>query len=681
MKALYVLAMAGLLVACSSGSDSDADSGTPVYGDGAEVSQLIINGKILDIDGLGFKTETVSGITLDGKFSYNAGESVQFMLGNTQLGELKEVDQANLATLLHGEYVIPTGEEFRAALNSGSNELATLPKVALSPLHVLSNKIKLLLLLDKDKNSDNGLDLVDWHAKLKDVTINLNTSLYDNSEFLAVFQNVEAPNLHLPTAIDLAEPLRYYHKGLLGQEMSAYVVRKMVVTNEQNNFTTTNDYEFDELGRVKNKVRDFRRTDNLEQAMSEDSWSNTFDKFGEISEEFQIQKRDLDQDTPVLNYDKRVRENSGYYHTRQHSVVLFTKQVEHRGPTADAMVFHGDEHHYYENVPFLADKHDYSSVQRDKKYYRYNYEYQYDAKGRFLDLKGRYRYFEEDDSLITDKKTNHESISYQQKGNAEVVKISQVDKHVDGVLDGIIDETTTTTLIKNSEGNAVTCTSVDKDKDGVIDYADQERFSYQNVSGQTILVSSHEYLDKNKDGIYGGDGQEEEDSGQHVLIHNDEGQLTTETTVSSTGSKTVLEYQYVQANEDSTNAGKLKAVVQKRVFQEDGSPKYTDNYGYVYNQEGKLTTINLSTPGVPANERKIDLVYQGHELAEYTVHNIATEKKIDVVLQTEMVTDGIGYLIHRQTDKLLNTDVVDGIDYRVRVDRPTSLKVSNSCNF
>jgi hypothetical protein len=229
-KILLTTSISILLSACGGGGESSKPTPSPVstIGGGSEAGQLQVGGNILDIDGLGFKTATIDSVTVDGQFSFNAGEDVTFILGASELFTLTGNNSISLADAileandLTADTLPVTASEVITALEQRPGTAPT----ELNPLHKISNTLKLLLVLDADRDSSNGIDLSDWNTKLSGTEVNLNTRLDDNLEFLKIFKN----DLITPLAMDVAEPLLYLYTQL-DKKVPAQQIASIVTLN------------------------------------------------------------------------------------------------------------------------------------------------------------------------------------------------------------------------------------------------------------------------------------------------------------------------------------------------------------------------------------------------------------------------------------------------------------------
>lgn len=643
-------------------------------------AQLTLGGKAVSIDGLGYKSASVSGVTRGGKFNYKQGESVEFMLGDTVLGNLTDPTNAKLENVLQGSYQLPTDEiSFKQALNNTIDmpELAPLGK--LDGIHLLSNKVKLLLLLDADREPSNGLDLADWHAKLAGSQLDLNTSLYDSSNFLALFQNASKPAQFAPSLIDLAAPLSYYTEAVAGQ-ISVSKLDELTVVNPTSAITTVHTFTFDAFGRITKSVADKRRNSDLDQPFSEDTYEYQYDNFGQTKETLTIQKRSLDQDTPDAPYvSKETRTHTGYYNNRQNGP-LYSKYVNRTGDSLDNLTFSSDETSISaDTIPFQIVGYSNSNVERSGKHYRYDYVYKYDALGRVTDSSGANKYYEADDTLIHDHAVDHETYSYQKISSQQQIKEEVVDDAEDGVIDGSPDYKRITTRNTDSNNRLSVCTSLTKNPDESIRSGSEHRYSYADEISK-LPTSLTGFSDSNKDGVI----TENEKSSSKSKEYNQQGQLIKSSTLDSNNNRHEYLLAYVQTSDDSVNLGRLKSITRSRNYDQNGTPKYIDTYAYSYNQQKQLTTITESTTesgvDLPANKRTTVLEYDNTELVSYNT-TYSNDKVSEATLVTSSMANGVGYLIHRQTAKIFEDKVYGEADYRQRAKLPATIVISNRCRF
>ncbi|WP_153039255.1 hypothetical protein [Microbulbifer sp. Q7] len=150
----------------SGGTGSGSSSSGATAGSGAEMSGIFLAGRVA---GLGYRTPSFSGITDSaGTFRYRDGEEVEFFLGGVHLGaargaaELSPFDLAGTA---------PITEEaaLRAALENHQRADA---------LDLVSNMMRLLLILDRDQDPANGIDLQGWDTELADYAVDFAYDLY-----------------------------------------------------------------------------------------------------------------------------------------------------------------------------------------------------------------------------------------------------------------------------------------------------------------------------------------------------------------------------------------------------------------------------------------------------------------------------------------------------------------------
>ncbi|MBY6212991.1 hypothetical protein KUV95_15675 [Microbulbifer agarilyticus] len=122
-----------------------------------------------DIKGLFYETPSFSGLTDDkGQFRYRQGERIRFSLGGVDLGAAlarPRMSPFNLA----GTLPFTEEWEFRAALEDHQR---------VDALDLASNMILFLLILDRDQDPSNGIDLTDWNTDLRGYSVNFDFDLY-----------------------------------------------------------------------------------------------------------------------------------------------------------------------------------------------------------------------------------------------------------------------------------------------------------------------------------------------------------------------------------------------------------------------------------------------------------------------------------------------------------------------
>lgn len=250
-KILFGALLISTLTACGGGGGGDAISGggNPSGGDGGEdgggdtppPAVTYNTGVFLDspVKGLRYATPTLSGITdVDGRFNYNDGEVVTFSLGGTTIGSTPGSATVTPFSL----YSVEPPEKERiitSALFNGKS-VQTLDK-ALNIASLLQN-------LDADQNPDNGIDLGNADAVLKDLTL-------DFGEYKAIDFNQKSNMRSIREALGLSsepvdlENIATHLYSSLGIEIQASAAAGTTGSSGlQSKFST--NFEYDEVGNV-----------------------------------------------------------------------------------------------------------------------------------------------------------------------------------------------------------------------------------------------------------------------------------------------------------------------------------------------------------------------------------------------------------------------------------------------
>jgi hypothetical protein len=151
-----------------------------------DTTSSLLTGYFTDsaVEGLNYKTKTQSGVTdVNGAFSYQAGESVVFSIGDFVLGE-----RATAAPEMTPLDLIPD-----ATLPTTLNELSPLIDFDNSntsesiAFRALSNMLTFLQALDSDKDASNGITIADGMASiLQSESIDFTVGLYKFREIRAL---------------------------------------------------------------------------------------------------------------------------------------------------------------------------------------------------------------------------------------------------------------------------------------------------------------------------------------------------------------------------------------------------------------------------------------------------------------------------------------------------------------
>ena len=161
-----------ILVGCGGSSSDPAPPAPPV--------EPILTGHFTDsaVEGLTYTTETESGITdSTGAFTYKAGETISFSIGNFALGEAATATaEMTPLDLIPGAVLVTTASELNSIDNqfNGSN-----PNAAAIAFATLHNMVTFLQAIDSDKDANNGITIADgMGAILEGVSLDFTAGLY-----------------------------------------------------------------------------------------------------------------------------------------------------------------------------------------------------------------------------------------------------------------------------------------------------------------------------------------------------------------------------------------------------------------------------------------------------------------------------------------------------------------------
>jgi len=230
-KKVILASSISLLAACGGGSGGG--------------SNLKI-GQIEGLSGAAYRTESQSGfLNSNGEYRYKDGETVTILVGNVELGS-RNAGQATLVELLDLNKLPTTPAEIRGLLRLPeysrdrlkSSYLNKLSPITSNKLHIISNKMRLLIALDNDDNAANGFDISAHQAAVNGLTLDFTPTLYEfaESDSALLFQHTSGISL----AMDNARPLR---EAYALAQLSVEVPQRIRVENGA-------EYTYDQLSRV-----------------------------------------------------------------------------------------------------------------------------------------------------------------------------------------------------------------------------------------------------------------------------------------------------------------------------------------------------------------------------------------------------------------------------------------------
>lgn len=324
MKHLIISTMAiAALTACGGGSSSSGNSNA---------------GQISGITGLGYQTASKSGvINQNNEFDFVDGETITLFLGGAELASATASKNMNLfdffpnlpqdAAGLRQALRLPeySKERLQAAI-AGQNTPSS------SELYTASNIMRLLIALDDDGDTANGLNLLsgNWHSKLANETassLNLESNMFDFADSYAMdhFQEQYEVSINM----DVSEPLATLYdmaqvtiqaKRITGHttpqlspsETGSYeynskqrLITLTTVNSSTPSTTITKTYAYDAKG---NLLKDYSEADTNSDGTLE-SYNRrdyTYNDFGQTL----TQTYDYDQNAGNADFRRTVYENT-----------------------------------------------------------------------------------------------------------------------------------------------------------------------------------------------------------------------------------------------------------------------------------------------------------------------------------------------------------------------------------
>ena len=151
---LIVLLSASVLLTGCGGSGGQTPTPTPPISGGPLVGYFTDS----PVEGLTYATESQSGITdASGAFKYNAGETIQFSIGNLLLGApVDAVAEMTPVDLIPGVVVPTAASTLKNLLDLSGKKPGYPAALAFNKLH---NTVTFLQALDSDKDASNGITI------------------------------------------------------------------------------------------------------------------------------------------------------------------------------------------------------------------------------------------------------------------------------------------------------------------------------------------------------------------------------------------------------------------------------------------------------------------------------------------------------------------------------------------
>lgn len=669
MKKILLAATILAVSACGGGggggSKSKAPTPTPTPTPALE-GQLTLGAASFDIDGLGFKTASIDSTTKDGKFSFKDGETVTFSLGKNDLFSIKASKSINFSEALLKNIKLPTtADEITAVIEKR-------PGIApseLHPLHKVSNTLKLLLVLDDDRDSSNGFDLSDWHKKLSNTAVNLNTHLDNNLEFRKVFKD----KLIAPLAMDTAKPLVYLYKKL-NKKISAKQISTITINNDD--LRTTNDYSFSADGHLKQKTSLIHRI-STSKDVSKTSEEYAYNAFGMEVSRATTRIRNMDTNSPSTIYDREVREFSRYLSDRGYRIQILNTSSS--GSDLNNLTVRDETVSTYNKNKILTYKNTNTSLSTRSVS---DSAYSYNSQGLLIKDKTISTKFKVTDGSLISKVTSISNTSHSTKES-----VSTLTEEQDSNNDGKINIQRKTISTFDNEKNILSRERLNTGLDNSITYHIKNSYAYDglgNVKSETAEV------DDNKDGTL--------DRTSNVINNNysESGILTnvvqTSFNTASPAIATSNNYNYMFINEGKSK-GLFKSKTKTEQRWESGTAIadraapfriVTDNYEYD-EQTGLLSAINGNQiyNGTENDRRRITFSYDNDShLSQYKLtlrldNTGGTERTVTYDITYSETNDGLSYLLNNQFFKQFNS-IVSKTDYRTMFS--TARLISNPNN-
>lgn len=258
---IFYLATAFFITACGGGSSSSNSSSKEQLTD--------LTGQVSGISGVSYVTfnenheETGSGIiNSNNEFTFNAGDSIALYLGGAELGSAPA--QRTMRLIDFFSNMPQDAASFRQSLRQPEYSRIKLQattngtyysKTQESSLYRASNTMRLLIALDADKDTSNGLDLLsgDWLYKLADETadsLNLNANMFEfaDSQAMLNFQNKYDISINMDVSTPLASLYDLAQIQIQANRRTGFETPEKVVE-----IPTT--YEYDEQQRIIKQVK------------------------------------------------------------------------------------------------------------------------------------------------------------------------------------------------------------------------------------------------------------------------------------------------------------------------------------------------------------------------------------------------------------------------------------------
>ena len=178
-----VLLSASVLLTGCGGSDGQTPASTfPISG-----GPLVGHFTDSPVEGLTYTTESQSGVTdASGAFKYNAGETIQFSIGNLLLGApVDAVAEMTPIDLIPGVVVPTTASKLRNLLEQSGKKPGYPAALDFNKLH---NAVTFLQALDSDKDASNGITIAAGIGALLNAEIDVEGISLDFDQAISDFR-------------------------------------------------------------------------------------------------------------------------------------------------------------------------------------------------------------------------------------------------------------------------------------------------------------------------------------------------------------------------------------------------------------------------------------------------------------------------------------------------------------
>ena len=515
---------------------------------GGGSSNAVLTGTFLNgaVEGLRFETASQSGLTgATGEYTYRAGETITFSIGGITLGsatgaaQLTPFDLYGLAP--------PSSEIAMRTELSTYNDITDFDRVA--------NITMLLVFLDNDSDSTNGLDLTGWDNTLTSASLDFDANLFDF--FYEQFDDF-ASQYNLSQPGEVIDPLLYLY-DTLGITVAASL--KWQETEDDGNnggidyrFTSTHDAMGRETGRQvdfdndaildrvsvytydlagnRDSISDLNDTDDDGTVNISSNTTNTYNANNDLS--IQLYERDDNNDSTV---DYSYRYTYTYDANGNQSAISYERDSD--GDGSNPFDYSTSNTYTYDNGNLSTNSFEEDIGSDTVIDYRDSYAYSYDTDG------------------------NPSAISYQRESTGSGVDYSTSTSFgydFNGKLSSILFEK-------------------DDDNNGIMDFREIYTYAYDTNGNQSSI-------------LYERDGDANiliEYSTNTIFTYDINGNLSTLSFEEDVGNNGTIDYRDSYAYTYHAN-GNLLTSLYEEDFNGDSTLDYRESDTYTYDANGNLLT-------------------------------------------------------------------------------------------